>query len=378
MKKPKKLKKPKLPVKLQQPLKKVGELADKGVNKLPGRRVKSAEERVNDALSNVPRITNDTVADHREEVLSSARKYIYPLQHSKHHVVRISLVLLVLVVVGFFAACGLSLYKLQNTSGFIYDVTQIVPFPVAKVGPSWVSYESYLFELRRNMHYYQTQQQANFSTKDGHAQLARLKQQAMTQVITDAYVKQLAAQHGVTVTDQAVTDQLDLVRSENRLGNSDRVFREVLDEFWGWNEADFRRELKQQLLEQAVVTKLDTTAHVRAQAALVQLKSGADFATLAAQLSDDPATKTNGGQYPEALTLSDRDIPPTITDAVFHLKPGQISGIINTGYSLDIVKVLDSSGGTVHAAHLQFNLQPSSVYVKPLQAKEPPRRYIKI
>jgi hypothetical protein len=53
--------------------------------------VKPTEERVDEALSNVPRITNDTVAEHREEVLSSARRFIYPLQHSKHSVVRISL-----------------------------------------------------------------------------------------------------------------------------------------------------------------------------------------------------------------------------------------------------------------------------------------------
>src|SRR5581483_5186206 len=120
------------------------------------RRTKTVEERVSDAISNVPRITNDTVADHREDVLSSARKYIYPLQHSKHRVVRISVSIFLIVIVGFLLVCGLDLYKFQGTSGFIYDVTKILPFPVAKVDNTWVSYESYLFELRRNMHYYVT------------------------------------------------------------------------------------------------------------------------------------------------------------------------------------------------------------------------------
>ena len=59
--------------------------------------------------SNVPRITNETVAAHREEVLSSARKYIYPLQHSKHRIVRISLSLLATALVVFFVYCGLAL-----------------------------------------------------------------------------------------------------------------------------------------------------------------------------------------------------------------------------------------------------------------------------
>jgi hypothetical protein len=213
----------------------------------------------------VPRITNETVAEHREEVLSSARKYIYPLRHSKHRVVRISILLLIIVVVGFFAYCGIALYKLQSTSSFIYGVTQVIPFPVAKAGPSWVSYESYLFELRRNMHYYQTQQFANFSTANGKTQLTRLKQQAMAQVVQNAYVKELAGKNHVTVSSQAVNNEVALVRSENRLGSSQSVFNDVLDQFWGWNQADFERELKQQLLQQAVVVKLDTATTSRAQ-----------------------------------------------------------------------------------------------------------------
>jgi parvulin-like peptidyl-prolyl isomerase len=311
-------------------------------------------------------------------VLSSARKYIYPLQHSKHRVVRISIGLLALVLVSFMAFTGLSLYKFQSTSGFIYDVTRIIPFPVAKAGGDWVGYESYLFELRRNMHYYQTQQQADFSTKEGKDQLTRLKRQAMGQAVQDAYVKQLADQHGVTVSDQAVKNQITLVRSQNRLGNNERVFREVLNEFWGWNEADFRRELKQQLLTQAVAAKLDTAANAKVQAALKQVQGGADFAAVATAMSDDPLTKAGGGQFPGTLTTSNREVPPAITAELFKLKPGQVSGVVNTGYSLDIIKMLDAVGpGNVHAAHIQVNLKPINDYVTPLQAKNPSRQYIK-
>src|ERR1019366_4333803 len=105
------------------------------------RRKKNMTERYNEALKTLPEITNTTVAEHREEVLSSARKYIYPLQHSKHRIVVISLSLLAVVIVGFFVYCGLALYKFQSTSGFLYGVTQIIPFPVAKAGNNYVAYE---------------------------------------------------------------------------------------------------------------------------------------------------------------------------------------------------------------------------------------------
>jgi parvulin-like peptidyl-prolyl isomerase len=342
------------------------------------RRPKATEERVTEALKGVPRITNETVAEHREAVLSSARKYIYPLKHSKHRVVRTSILLLVIALVVFMGYCGAALYKFQTTSEFIYDVSRVIPFPVAKIGNNYISYESYLFELRRNIHYYQTQQEVDFSSKDGKVQLKLLKEQAMDQVLLNGYIQQLANKYGISVSDSTVNDEVLLVRSENRLGSGNRDFNEVLSEFWGWNQADFKRELKEQLLQQAVVAHLDMTTEHRAQSALNQLKQGTDFAALASQVSDDLATKGNGGAYPTAITSDDTSLAPAITAELFQLKPGQISGIINTGYTLEILKVLDRTQTSVHAAHIQFTFKPITVFVKPLESKNKSHTYIKV
>jgi hypothetical protein len=363
MKKPKKITKPKLPDK---------------IGKVSLKRGKSVEEKAKDAISVVPQITNDTVADHREDVLSSARKYIYPLQHSKHSVVRISISLLVTVIVVFFIFCGLDLYKFQGTSGFIYGVTEIIPFPAAKTGSTWVSYQSYLFELRRNMHYYQTQQQANFSTKSGKAQLARLKSQALDEAIQNGLIKKLAKENHVSISMEAVNQQVQVLRNENRLGSSDGVFKEVLSQYYGWSEQDFKQELQQEMLQQAVAAKLDTAAQAKASIALSQLKSGANFATLAGQVSEDVQTKANGGQYAGAITPNDPQISPYVTNELFQLQPGQISNVINTGFTLEIVKVIDRSGNSsLHASHIQFNLNSISTYTNPLLQKQPAHKYIK-
>jgi hypothetical protein len=359
MKKPKK---PKLPRKLP---------------KLPKRPVKSTEEKVSDALAGVPRITNETVTEHREEVLGSARKYIYPLQHSKHHIVKISIGLFAAVIIGFFAVTGLELYKLQTTSGFFYGVTKIIPFPVAKAGNSWVSYESYLFELRHNMHYYQTQQQATFKGVDGKAQLKHLKQQALAQVVQDAYVKKLAAQHGVSVSNQAVNNEISTLQLENRLGSSQQSLQSTLGTYFGWNVNDLKRKIQQELLSEAVVAKLDTATSARAQSALKALQTGTDFATLAGQVSDDAATKGSGGQYPFTVAASSTDVPPAVAAEVFKLQPGQVSDIINTGGTLEIIKVIDQTGGSAHVAHIQFDFKPITDYIKPIQSAQPAHTYIK-
>jgi hypothetical protein len=344
---------------------------------MPLRRQKGTEERVEEALRGVPRITNETVAEHREAVLSSARKYIYPLKHSKHRVVRTSISIIIVAVIVFMAYCGFALYKLQSTSGFIYDITKVIPFPVARVGSNWVSYESYLFELRRNMHYYESQQNVDFGDKQGKAQLALLKKEALSQVEDNDFVSQLAREHNVTVSGQAINNEVLLLRDENRLGSSNRDFNEVLSEFWGWDQADFKRELGEEMLQQAVVAKLDTADATKANGILVQLQKGADFGTLAAQYSDDSVTKTNGGQYANAITPADTDLAPAITAELFKLQAGQLSGVVNTGYTLEMLKVVDRNGDSLHAAHIQINLASIQTYIKPLQQREREHAYIK-
>jgi len=341
-------------------------------------RTAESDAKLHDAIQNLPRITNETVAEHREEVLSSARKYIYPLSHSKRRVVAITVTLLIVAVISFFTYCLSALYKFQATSTFVYGVTQVIPFPIARAGSHWVSYESYLFELRHTVHYYQTQQKEDFSTTAGKQHLAKLKKDAMNQVIEDAYVKKLASQNHVSVSTQEVNNEVAVVRTQNRLGSSDQVFKDVLSEFWGWTVDDFKRELKSQLLSQKVAAKLDTATTQRAQAALNQLNSGADFATVAKQVSDDNSTKANGGDYGIAIDKSNRDVAPSVVQALFNLAPGQHSAIIDTGYTLEIVKVNSLEGTKVRASHIAFSIKPISTYVNPLKAKQKPHTYISV
>lgn len=347
--------------------------------KLPRRRRKPTEaEIIKEAAENVPRITNETVAEHREEVLSTARKYIYPLQHSKHKIVLYSTTLFIATVVLFFTYCTIALYKLQTTSTFIYRVSQVLPFPIAKAGPSWVAYENYLFELRHYMHYYETQQKLDFKSGIGREQLAEFKKRALQRVVDDAYIKQLAAKNKVGVSDQEVDDQITIVRNQNRLGGSDQAFEDVLKDYWGWSVDDFKRSLKQQILAQKLVSKLDVDTHNRAQAALAELKGGADFAATAKKYSDDVATKDSGGEFGFLIDKTNRDISAQTIDQLFKLKPGQTSALIDIGYGIEIVKVLENNGDKVRASHIVFNYQNISTYLNDSKDKHKAHLYVKV
>lgn len=353
-------------------LKKVTESARRPLKKLrrPGK------DPVEKAV--VPYITNDTIAEHREEVLKGARKYVYPLQHSRRRIVMLSITIFVIAAVFFLGYSLLGLYKFKSTSTFMYRISQIVPFPVARAEGSFVGYESYLFELRHYMHYYESQQKLNFDTDEGRAQLEEFRKQAMDQVINDAYVKSLAKKHGVSVTSQEVDQEIAIVRQQNRLGTSDQVFEDVLRDFWGWSVNDFKRSLRQQILARKVASKLDGEAHDRAAAAMAELQGGADFTEVAKKYSNDTTTKDRGGDYGIAIDEASRDIPAKVTDTIFSLTPGQYSEIIDTGYTLEIIKTLSIENGKANAAHIQIDLKDISGYVNQLREQSPPRTYLSL
>src|SRR5436305_3868218 len=58
-------------------------------------------------LENVPKITTENIGEHREEVLKGARKYIYPLAHSKRKIIGITVSVMVAAVIALFVYCSL-------------------------------------------------------------------------------------------------------------------------------------------------------------------------------------------------------------------------------------------------------------------------------
>jgi len=350
-------------------------LAEQAANLKPMALGTAEEQPLSD--KNVPNITNETVAAHREEVLSGARKYIYPLPHSKHRIVLLTVTIAVISIVAFLIYCTVALYRLYQHNAFLYRVTQVAPFPIARTGGNFISYEDYLFELRRYVHYYQVQLERNFASPDDKQQLLRFRQQALGDVINQAYVKILARQNKVGVSNKEVDERIDMVRDQNRLGNNNKVFADVLRDYWGWSVADFKRSLKEQILTEKVAAKLDAAANQRAASAMSQIRLGADFAELAKQVSEDQTSKPNGGDYGFLIDKSNPNVPPEVVDALFRLKPGQVSEPINTGTTLEIVKVIEKKDASLTAKHISFNLKDISVYINDLKAKKPAKTYVK-
>lgn len=74
----------------------------------------------------------------------------------------------------------------------------------------------------------------------------------------------------------------------------------------------------------------------RAEDVLRRIKAGEDFAKLASEVSDDPGSKTKGGDigfFPKGRML------PDFEKIVFSMKPGQLSDVVETSFGYHVVRV---------------------------------------
>jgi peptidyl-prolyl cis-trans isomerase C len=77
-------------------------------------------------------------------------------------------------------------------------------------------------------------------------------------------------------------------------------------------------------------------AKSKAEEVLAKIKKGEDFSKLASEVSDDPGTKDKGGDLD---FFSKGSMVPAFEEVAFSLKPGEISGIIETEYGYHLIKM---------------------------------------
>jgi peptidyl-prolyl cis-trans isomerase D len=82
-------------------------------------------------------------------------------------------------------------------------------------------------------------------------------------------------------------------------------------------------------------SKTDATAKAKAADLLKQIKGGANFAELASKNSDDPGSKTQGGELPMIPTAG---LDPAYAKAAMALNPGQTSDLVRSQFGYHIIQ----------------------------------------
>jgi peptidyl-prolyl cis-trans isomerase SurA len=173
----------------------------------------------------------------------------------------------------------------------------------------------------------------------------------------DEFQRQLKGR-GYTADDlrSDIRQQISIQKMINReIVAKITVTDQDVQDFYNQNHAQFNVAEPQYRLAQIVVTPrkdpqlrnrknddatTDAEAKRKALALLQQLNAGTDFAQIATDYSEDPASAASGGDlgYVPESSLSQSD--PALRKAVLALKPGQISGVIVLRDSYRILKLV--------------------------------------
>lgn len=317
-------------------------------------------------------VTNDTVSEHREAVLSKGRKFKYPFYRSKHRVafISISLVLVALTFLG--VVTGWRLYVSKNSSEFTYRVTQILPFPVARVNGQYTSYEDYLFQLRHNVYWLEQFGTTDLRSPDGQRQIDYLKRLALDKAEETTIAKKFAKEKGVKVSDAEV----DAVMKQINTSGGD--LKSILKEQYNLTINEYRRLAKDEILKAKVAKAMDAEAPQTAKKVLGEIIAGKDFATAARRYSDDEETKQLGGEF-GVVEKGRANLPAEVSTALFKLKKGQVSEVIETPTSYYIVKATDVVDKShVKVSIIRIKVKDIATYLSEYKKAEKVKEYIKL
>jgi hypothetical protein len=300
------------------------------------------------------RITNETVAEHRERILAGGRRFKYPMQYARHRLVVTTIVItlvafLVILLIGWW-----QLYPAQNTGTFFYRVTRVVPLPVASVDGEAVKYGDYLMYYNSSAHYLKQSEQVNLNSKDEND---HIKRKSMDIAIANSYAQKLARELNISVSQA----RIDQVTDDDRNTSTGRISQETYDasalSILGWSPSEYRHDTKNRLIRQDVAYAIDAGAKQQQEKAtqLIQADKAIDFSALATTLGGEGLAKVT--------TATSGLVPHTnqdggLTTAAMALQPGGISSPIRTsaGDGYYFVKLIEKTPTQVNYSYLRIPL----------------------
>ncbi len=187
----------------------------------------------------------------------------------------------------------------------------------------------------------------------------QLKETVLRQFVQSIVVSDLAKQKGFDKNPD-IKEQLQFF-SDNFLAN-EYLKREIaqkvtvsdddLKTYYDTHKDEFKTP--EMIKARHILVKVDSSASEddkkkakeKAEMYLKRIKDGEEFAKLASDVSDDPGSKTKGGDL--GFFPKGRMVKP-FEDAAFALKPGEMSGIVETQFGFHIIKVEEKKDSTVES-----------------------------
>ena len=163
-------------------------------------------------------------------------------------------------------------------------------------------------------------------------------------VLADGQLQEMLKREGRTlksyknhIRDQIMVSKITRFEIGNRVKVSEKsiikYYKENQKEFWQEGKVKARHILF--IAERGSSEKIRREKLQQAKKILLKLRKGNDFAKLAMKYSED-ISASNGG---DVGFVGRGKMVPEFEEAVFNLKPGQVSDIVKTEYGYHIIKV---------------------------------------
>lgn len=323
------------------------------------------------------RITNETVAEHRERILAGGRQFKYPLQYARQRlvVVTVSLMIAVLTMAGFFG--WWQLYVVQSNNAVLYRITQLAPLPVASVDGHAVRYSDYLMYYNSSMHFLQKSEQLVLSSEDGKRQSEFQKRQNLDIAIRNAFAEKLAGELGVVVEPE----QLERVNQQHLTMANGPISQETYNastmSLLGWTPEEEQRSTRSQILKNNVAYKIDDEASARVEQAAALLRDSSDFEKIAAELGGEGDSQVISG-VSGMVPLVNND--GGLAEAARQLDKNKVSDVVRstTGDGYYYVKLIEETDTQLNYEYLKIPLTEFNKRLKVLKDTGKVREYIKI
>lgn len=325
------------------------------------------------------RITNETVAEHREHILAGGRRFKYPIQYARHKLVFNAIIISFVTLILITAICWWQLYLVQNTSEFMYRITKVIPVPVAMVDGQPVLYSDYLVKYRSSVHYLENKEQIDLKTEDGKRRVEYIKQRSLDDVIADAYAAKLAGEMNITISDKELDDFLKAQRQSSSGEISTQTYDAVILDYYGWSPDEYRHKIKNELLREKVSYAMDKDA-VKAMDDVkseLQKNPKVDLKTLSSSINSKTGSKS---VYGTSGWVQKTNLDGGLATAAAKLKKGEVSSVIKSsiGEGYYFVRLLDINDKQVSYDYIQVPLKAFSESLKNVTDSKKIQEYIKV
>ena len=331
---------------------------------------KSAKTEAGTANPNTPkkfeRITNETVAAHREEILAGGRKFKNPVQVSRRRVIINTIIVALVAALLLAAVAWQQLYIAQSSNNLLYRMTQIFPVPVASIDGELVRYSDYLVQYRGSKYYLGKYDEIRIDSDDGREQLKHIKRESLNRALVDTYAAKLARQYNITVSDQ----DIDTVIEQQRNTANGKISQETYDAssrmMYNWSPSDYRQAVDK------------TADELQRKAAGLVASSNGEFAKIATQLGGSGRSKPQVGD--SGLINLASSYNGLAVSEIAKLELGKPSGAIksttDSGYYF--VKVNEKNDSKIRFTYLYIPLTELTKQVAQLKSDGKVQEYIDV